>query len=49
MKASRWLVITTEHTEHTEKESDCLVSSFRVFRVFRGSMLGSGADRNAGA
>jgi hypothetical protein len=39
------LVITTEHTEHTEKEPDCLVSSFRAFSVFRGSLIGSCTDR----
>jgi hypothetical protein len=39
------LVITTEHTEHTEKEPDFLLSSFRVFRVFRGSFIGSCIDR----
>jgi len=36
------LVITTEHTE---KEPDFLLSSFRVFRVFRGSFIGSCIDR----
>ncbi len=49
MQASRWIVITTEHTEHTEKEPDCLGFSFRVFSVFRGSVLGSDADRNTAA
>ena len=38
------LVTTTEHTEHTEKEPDCRVSSFRVFSVFRGSPIGSCTD-----
>jgi hypothetical protein len=30
-----------------EKEPDRLVSSFRVFSVFRGSVIGSGTDRGA--
>ncbi len=41
------LLMTTEHTEHTEKEPDCLVSSFRVFSVFRGSLIGFCTDRMA--
>jgi hypothetical protein len=35
------------HTEHTEKEPDFLVYSFRVFSVFRGSLIGSRTDRVA--
>ncbi len=42
------LVTTTEHTEHTEKEPNSLKSSFRELRVFRGSIIGSGTNREAG-
>ncbi len=45
MQASRWIVITTEHTK---KEPDYLGFSFRVFSVFRGSVLGSGAGKEKG-
>jgi hypothetical protein len=30
---------TTEHTEHTETNSRTVMSCFRVFGVFRGSLL----------
>jgi hypothetical protein len=30
---------TTEHTEHTETNSRTVLSCFRVFGVFRGSLL----------
>ena len=37
----------TEHTEHTEKEPDCRASSFRVFSVLCGSLIGSCTDGEA--
>ena len=32
--------LTTEYTEHTEVEPAVMCSYFRVFCVFRGSMIG---------
>ena len=32
--------LTTEYTEHTEKNPPTVMSSFRVFGVFRGSARG---------
>jgi hypothetical protein len=31
--------LTTEHTEHTETNSRTVMSCFRVFGVFRGSLI----------
>jgi hypothetical protein len=33
------IFLTTEHTEHTETNSRTVLSCFRVFGVFRGSLL----------
>jgi hypothetical protein len=36
--------LTTEYTEHTEREPAVLCSYFRVLGVFRGSRIGSFLD-----
>ncbi len=36
--------LTTEHTEHTEINPPTVMSCFRVFGVFRGSLLVTGDD-----
>ena len=39
---------TTEHTEHTETNSHTVLSCFRVFGVFRGSLLFSDQSEQHG-